>query len=152
MVSAFQPRKDTKWIVLMLPPIAIFYAVLFDTGFNLPREDDYDSILRFMNGFEVQTGFVAKLEFFMGLQHNKYKLYYTHGIALMLHAFTHRINFFMMQQMGDLAMLGTFLVLVAHLPSRIETWKERALFTLPISLFLFSFRSHQALNWAMASL
>lgn len=153
-------RSPALWFSLIAIVVGTFYALLFSTTYNLPREDDYDAILSFMNTYRLQPTTLQKAQFFAASQHNEYKLYFEHGLVVAQHALTGNLNFTALQIWGDLLMLGVFAVLAANVPvfrsqllspaSRPPLSPVAAL--LPVALLTFSLRAHQTLNWAMGAL
>ncbi len=144
-------RRFVHWYWAVATVIAVYYAMLFGTAFNLPKEDDYDAILGFMNGYTIQSGWLQKLRYLAASQHNEYKLYLEHIVAIVQHAATGSVNFAVLQCLGDLAVLGIFAVVAANLAGA-ETGFRRGFALLPLAFLIFSLRSHDALNFAMSGL
>ncbi len=135
------------WLVLVGAVITSVYWLLFSNSFNLPRGDDYDIILTFMNGYVGVHGVLPRLSYYLASQHNEYKLFLVHAIVIVQHAVTGTVNFAVLQCLGDLGLLGIFAVLSLHLPGKEQPWRQ-GLLLLPLAFLSFSLRPLETLNWA----
>ena len=145
------PLYSRYWLIAVVVVIAIAYSLLLSTAFNLPKEDDYDAILEFMNRFVTSQGAWAKASWFLASQHNEYKLFFVHALVVSDHALTGTLNFAVLQCLGDLGLLGIFAVLAWHLPGKQRLW-NKGLLLLPLAFLSFSLRPFEALNWATGGL
>ena len=156
MVSASTPQANRKisltvLISLVLFPVAVFYAGLLYTARDLPWLDDYDAALNFADQLTSLHSFSARFIYFLGAQHNEYKLFLAHGLVWLQLALTGHINFAVLCALGNVSILLLGAVLwKMFLP---ETQLERRLILfLPISLLLFQYQYVETLNWPIPGL
>lgn len=137
---------------MVLFPALVFYVVLFRESVNLPEMDDYDAILGFVNTFlKIGTG-RARLEFFLASEHVQYKLYFEHALILAEWKLTGHLNFFFLQQLGNLFVVLIVLILWRMFQPNRESLADRLILFAPVGLLLFAPRYSETLNWAMGSL
>src|ERR1700761_9404769 len=147
--EAVQGRRHVGALVTaVLLPVLFFYAFLLYSSRNLPLLDDYDAGLKFANHLVQLPHFSERLVYFLGAQHNEYKIYVGHGLVWLQLALTGRVNFAVLSVLGNLSILflGVFLWKM-FLPG-VELTRRLALF-LPVSLLLFQYQYVETLNWPL---
>jgi hypothetical protein len=133
-------------------PAVIFFWTLFERLANLPLQDDYDAVLRFINQTVQAEGAAAKLLNFLADQHNEYKLFFGHGVEWAQFALLGHVNFVQLCVLGDSAVLVLALILWSmFLPGEKDIAKRLAYFV-PVAWLLFQLEYWETLDWAMASL
>ena len=137
---------------LLSLPVLSFYTILILNARNLPEMDDYDAVLRFLIELTSTRGVDHKISFFIAAQHVQYKLWFEHLVVLVEYAITGKINFFLLQQIGNtfVLLIAAVLWLMFRPPSR--TLTERLLLFGPVLFLLFAPRYEETLDWAMAGL
>ncbi len=147
--------RDTSlvWLFALLSlPVLSFYIVLTLNARNLPEMDDYDAILHFITQFTRTPGVSQKISYFIAFQHVQYKLWFEHAVVLLDYAITGKVNFLLLQQIGNafVLLIAGVLWLMFRPPSR--TKAERLLLFGPVLFLLFAPRYEETLDWAMAGL
>ena len=139
------------WLTLVAP-ITAFYAILYRESNNLPELDDYDAVLGFLNTFFTLHGTGQRLSFFLSSMHVQYKLLFEHLIFVVEAGLTGRVNFFFLQQLGNIFVLLIALVLwlLFEPPDRPDV--NRLLLFSPVIFLVFSLQYAGTLDWAMGSL
>ena len=132
--------------------VLAFYAILFRESVNLPEMDDYDAILGFLNAFVTTRGFASRLFLFLASEHVQYKLFFEHAVLVAELGLTGHVNFFFLQQLGNLFVLPLVFVLWLGFRPPTSSFANRLLLFTPVVLLLFSPRYTDTLNWAMGSL
>lgn len=138
--------------ILTACPAVLFYVSLFRHLVDLPIQDDYDAVLRFLNEMVQAKGTEAKFWVFLGEQHNEYKLFFGNGVAWAQFVLLGHVNFAQLCVLGDSAVLVLALLLWRmFLPFEKDLVKRLAYFV-PVAWLLFQLEYWETLNWAMASL
>jgi hypothetical protein len=138
--------------LLVAIPGVLYYSILFRHLVNLPLLDDYDAVLGFLNQLVQVKGTAAKVWFFLGAQHNEYKIFFGHGIAWAQYAALGHVNFSAICVLGDCAVAVLALILWSmFLPGQKDLGKRLTYFV-PVSWLIFQLEYYETLNWAMPSL
>ena len=133
-------------------PAVIFSCILFQRLINLPLQDDYDAVLRFVNQTAQAQGAGAKLTNLLADQHNEYKLFVGHGLEWAQFALLGHMDFAQLCVAGDSAIFLLALILwLMFLPGEKDLAKRLAYFV-PVAWLLFQLEYWETLDWAMASL
>ena len=138
-------------LALIFLPVTVFYVYLFFATRNLPILDDYYSILNFANVYMASSGPVEKLRFFLGSQHNEYKLFLEHSVLALELTLTGHVDFRFLCLVGDLSVLLLGLSLWKMFLPQVALQRRLALF-LPVSLLLFQLQYYENLTWATTAL
>ena len=147
--SYFKPFAAALLVFL---PAILFYSILFSTALNIPWLDDYEAILKFVNGWKMIDGLSTKASYFLASQHNEYKLFFEQAVVLLQFDLLGRIDFRWLSAIGNgFVLLLAFLLWKMFLPTRRDVVFRLALF-LPVSCLLFQLQYKETLNWAMAGL
>jgi hypothetical protein len=138
--------------LLVAIPGVLYYGILFRHLVNLPLLDDYDAVLGFLNQLAQVKGTAARFWFFLGAQHNEYKIFFGHGIAWAQYAVLGHVNFSAICALGDCAVAVLALILWSiFLPAQRDLGKRLTYFV-PVSWLIFQLEYYETLNWAMPSL
>jgi hypothetical protein len=132
----------------VISPILIFYSYLFYTSRNIPLTDDYDAGLKFANRLVQIHGFSERLIYFIGAQHNEYKILVGHGLVWLQLALTGHINFAVLSALGNVSVLFLGIILWKMFLPDVNLERRLALF-LPVSLILFQYQYVETLNWPL---
>lgn len=137
-------------LTLLVLPIGTAFAALVRTSTNIPCEDDYQAIARFIGSYADRSGLFHKLAWILTSQHNEYKLILLHAVVALQYELTGHVNYKVLQLLGDLAVPATagllwFFLARQHRPFRQAIW----LFIAPYYLF-FSICYWETLNFAMS--
>ena len=137
---------------LVLAPVAIFYGILFHSLTSIPNEDDYETILAFLNETVRIDGFRRKCIWLITSQHNEYKLIFEHAVAWIQLQFLGHVSIIALGVIGDLFVLFIAGILWAmFLPDENDMAKRLALFV-PVAWILFQLQYAETLNFVTASL
>jgi hypothetical protein len=129
-------------------PIVVFYSYLFFTSRNIPLTDDYDAGLKFANHLVQIHDFSGRLIYFVGAQHNEYKIFVGHGLVWLQLALIGHINFAVLSALGNLSVLLLGFILWKMFLPGVNLERRLALF-LPVSLILFQYQYVETLNWPL---
>jgi hypothetical protein len=138
--------------VFVALPVFLFYGILFRNTINVPRQDDYEALLDFLNHMTMLKGVSARSAYFLASQFNEYKLFFGHGLAwLQLVLFGH-VDITLLCALGNgFVFLLAVLLWKMFLPNHENLTYRMALF-IPVSWLLFQLQYVGTLNWAMPSL
>jgi hypothetical protein len=133
-------------------PAALFYSILLSQASDLPIYDDYRALLGFVNemaGLKILSG---KASYFLGAQHNEYKLFFEHGLVWFQFVVLGHLNMKLLCAIGNgfVLLLGILLwkmFLLNH-----KDIASRLVYFIPVSWLLFQLQYIETLNWAMASM
>ena len=155
MVGRVLPRLRPKALIVALfvaLPAVLFYAILFRQALNIPRLDDYDALLGFLNQMAGLGSVSSKASYFLATQHNEYKLFFEHGIVWLEFAIFGHIDLRFLCALGNgFILLLAVLLWKMFLPDY-KDFASRLAFFLPVSWLLFQLQYVETLNWAMTSL
>ena len=151
-----QPRRPAARMaipaIFVALPIVMFSCIVFERLVNLPLQDDYDAVLRFVNQTAQAQGAGAKLANLLADQHNEYKLFFGHALEWAQFARLGHVSFAQLCVIGDSAVYVLGLILwLMFLPGEKDLAKRLAYFV-PVAWLLFQLEYWETLDWAMASL
>ena len=98
-------RKAFILRLIFIAPIVIFYLILVPNCVNIPIDDDFASLLLFINTFAKTEGFFNKLLLLITQQYSSYKLIFENAIAALYFIVFGKINFIFLEIIGDLFVL-----------------------------------------------
>ncbi len=130
---------------LAAPPV-FFYAVVFKYAVNVPIWDDYAAILDFLLRYQDADGALSRLRMLFA-QHNEHRIAFGNLSTVVMYEISGQVDFRTMIFFGNAALLG--LVTVFCLLFREDG--RKALYFIPVVLFLFHLQFYDAAMWAMAS-
>ena len=143
---------DLLAILLVLLPMVTAIVLLVRTTINIPLEDDYQAIARFMTFYAARVGFYHKLTWVLTSQHNEYKLILLHAVVALQYELTGHTNYRFLQILGDLSAPATAILLWFFLARQDRPFKQAVwLFIAPCYLFL-TISYWETLNFAMCGL
>lgn len=147
-----RPLKTLIAAVLVVLPAAIFYSILFRQAINVPREDDYEMILAFLNRMDAVHGGTAKAAYFVAAQFNEYKVFFLHAIVWLDVVLQGHLDFRLLCAIGNgFVVLLAILLWKMFLPECKNRSTKLILF-LPVAWFIFQLNYVETLNWAGPSL
>lgn len=129
--------------LLVAAPAIAFYALLAGTTVNVPYLDDYDTILRFLEGGRRVPELLAP--------HVEHRLAGVRAVASTAVALSGEIDFRLLAVVGNLGVLATAAVLYLGFRPRAET-PEKLLAFVPASWFLFQPQYWDSFFWATSAL
>jgi hypothetical protein len=138
--------------LLVAIPALLFYGIAFRNLVNLPLLDDYDSLLGFLNQLVKVKGTWARLWFFLGAQHNEYKIFFGHGIAWAQYAALGHVNFAAICVAGDCAVAALAVILWSMFLPGEKDIGRRLTYFVPVAWLIFQLEYWETVNWAMPSL
>jgi hypothetical protein len=138
--------------LLVAIPALLFYGIAFNNLVNLPLLDDYDAVLGFLNQLAKVKGTWARLWFFLGAQHNEYKIFFGHGIAWAQYAAVGHVNFTAICVAGDSAVAVLAAILWSMFLPRTGDLAKRLTYFVPVAWLIFQLEYFETVNWAMPSL
>jgi hypothetical protein len=148
------PRPLTIWLSvgLMLAPIVFFYRALLTEAVNIPYQDDYDSVLDFLNSLTQMSGLRPRIIQTLSAQHNEYKLIFENiAFTAQYYIFGHT-NFVVLIGFGSLFVLLSFLVVLRMACADDQNFEELLPVLVPCAYLLFQLQYASALDWSMTSL
>lgn len=143
-------KNKIGYLAAIIAPIVCFYAILARYLINLPREDDYDTVLPFMARLSRMDS-LHRLEYVFRFQHNEYKTMFANAIFAGQYAVLGHPNFIFLCVVGDLLVLALFFGVWYGLMPKLDL-EQKLLMAIPIALVLFELRYAEALNWSMPAL
>lgn len=146
-LSLLKDWRVLLFAVLALIPVLATYMVLWRTSVPIPYMDDYDAILGFANVYHLLPTLSAKLLYINDATHVQYKLIALHSIVALNLTFLRRVDFALIQWLGNVSLLLIAWCLWRMLPHAI-LW-QRLMYFLPVTSFVFVLRDNEAMGWAM---
>jgi len=138
-------------LILVLPLVTALVAIVHTT-INIPFEDDYQAITRFVRVYAESPGALHKLAWILTSQHNEYKLILLHAIVVLQYELTGHTNYRALQLIGSLAVPAVEVLLWILFARQRRPFKQAIwLFIPPYYLFL-SLCYWETLNFAMSEL
>ena len=149
------PRFRLKALISAIAvalPVAFFYSILLGQASEIPIYDDYRLLLGFVNVMVGLQTFSAKASYFLGAQHNEYKLFFAHGVVWLQFAALGHVNMRLLCAIGNgFGLLLGMLLWKMFLPNH-KNIASRLVYFIPVSWLLFQFQFIETLNWATGSL
>ena len=138
----------SKISIAILLTVAIIYIFsLLKFTINIPYEDDYLAILKYLNDFNETTTIQEKINLIFS-QHNEHRIAFNRIIELIQLKIFGEVNFLFLTLFGN---LGWFLVI--YLLWRFSEKKGISLLEFsPVAVLLLSFSHNELMPWAMASI
>lgn len=136
-----QYRKFIFWGLILLPLI-LYLVVMLRFTCNVPRADDYDAVLNYLNFTNTDRWHL------LFSQHNEHRIVFTRLIAEVMLYITGTINFTYLIYIGNAALFLILLILF-HLFKKTNII---IVYFVPIPYILFSILSWENTTWAMASI
>lgn len=136
----------------MLAPIVFFYKTLLTEAVNIPYQDDYDSVLRFLNSLIQMSGLHSRVINTLTAQHNEYKLIFENVVFAAQYYTFGRINFVALIGLGSLFVLLSFLVVLRMACTNDQKFAGLLPVLVPCAYLMFQLQYASALDWAMTSL
>lgn len=117
-------------LFLIILPIIIFGAYIFQNAVNVPYDDD-EALLISINSIHENTGNLFNA---LVLQHNDHRIFFARLAAVLIEFFNGEMNFRIMIVFGylNLILLGYALYLV------FKTVSDKLIFFLPVTILMFS--------------
>ncbi|MGI4854762.1 MAG: hypothetical protein ACRYF4_12045 [Janthinobacterium lividum] len=150
MKSGGVPVRDWRvWMLALLAllPAVVTYLILWRTTTAIPYMDDYDAILGFANVYHRLPSLSARLLYINDATHVQYKLILLHSIVAFNVDVLHRIDFGLIEWLGNVSLLLIGWCLWRMFPH--ADIRQRLLFFLPVPLLVFVLRDNEAMGWAM---
>jgi hypothetical protein len=133
-------------------PAILFYGILVCNISTIPYDDDYFTLLGFLNQLVPLQSISAKVMYFLAAQHNEYKLFFVHAVAWSQYALFGHLDLRVLALFGDLFILLLAILFWKMFLPRHNSLPARLAYFIPVSWLLFQLQYWETANWAMASL
>ena len=143
--TSLSPRLILGFALL---PVILFYTLVIKFLVNLPYEDDYDNILRFLNIMHGKAGLAAKVVYVLTDQHNEYKVFFENTIFALQYAVLGHTNLVALCIFGDLSILFLGIVLWKMFLPTLENRFLRLVLFVPVTWLIFQLSYSETVNWA----
>ena len=140
------PVTILQCLLLLIPPV-IFFIFIQKYALNLPKMDDYDAILNFLNNYNTSNSFSEKARLLFS-QHNEHRILLPRLIFLLDLKINGAINFKQIIFINFSLIFILYLLLI-HFGKKVLPGKKLLVASLA-SLCLFSVNSYDNCNFAMA--
>lgn len=133
--------------------ISVYYGAVYYFSYNMPYNDDYESILGFMNKYIEANDMMSRLQLIFS-QHHEHRLVFTHIITLLQYKITGSVSFVLINAIGNMAVLViyfTFLNIIRNHHCAADSMNDHGLLAMMTSFLLFNLSFFILLTWAMAS-
>jgi hypothetical protein len=129
-------------------PIFVFIYHVYVYAVNLPRYDDYDAILGFLNSYKNAT--IQEKFRLLFTQHNEHRIFSSRLSYVLFKGFFGTINFRYIILFNSLLLVAIYLLLV-HLVRKVlpDLWQVGAL---ALSISVFDLTNYENANFAMAGM
>jgi len=140
------PVRIAQYLLILIPPV-IFFIFIQKYALNLPKKDDYDAILNFLNNYSSAANFSEKISLIFS-QHNEHRILLARLIFLLDLKINGAINFkhIIFINFGLVVLL--YLLLINFGNKLLPHYK--LLVATVASLCLFTVNSYDNCNFAMA--
>lgn len=136
-----------KYAWLLIPWLLIVRTVAEYT-YNIPKLDDYDAILGFMNDF-AKADFGTRLQLLFA-QHNEHRIFTSRIIYLLQYYITGSVNFKSIIYIGNLQLIPIFILFAYFIKRFVKTmWVVPAI---AASLCIFDVAGYDNSGFAMAAI
>lgn len=139
-------------VVALSVPLLLYAVAAAYTSFNIPFQDDFDSIGDFLLHYVSLHGFVARFWWVLTAQHVQYKLILMNAVVAAQYALIGHTNYRTLQLIGDLAIPLSVLVLWFVFARSRRPLQERVWLFLPACWIFCAMRYAQTINWTMSAL
>lgn len=130
----------------MFIPIVIFFTFFYFFMVDIPINDDYQAILKFINDCITTEDYFEKLKIIFS-QHNEHRIVFTNLCSIICYKLVGKINFIYIALIGNISLL---FIALFYYKKFCELYKSTILF-LPIVILLFNFSHWENMTFAMAS-
>lgn len=134
-------------ILLILLPVVTFFGFLFHYMLNVPVNDDYPAVLKFLDLYVNAHSLGEKLRFIFA-QHNEHRIVFSRVWTLISYKLQGNVNFKFLSFVGDLTLVGPAVIFFRKFLDL-----KRSLFLfLPVTVLLFNLSSWENMTFAMCAL
>jgi hypothetical protein len=133
-------------------PAVLFYGIVVRNISTIPYDDDYFTLLGFLNQLVALPSMSAKVMYFLAAQHNEYKLFFVHAVTWLQYVLFGRLDLRALTLFGDGFVLFLAILLWKMFLPQHNHLVARLAYFIPISWLLFQLQYWETANWAMASL
>ena len=127
--------------------LGIYFRIIYQNTYNIPRWDDYDVFLQFLCDYVNSPSPGEKLALVFE-SHGPHRIVFTRLIVLLSYCITGKVNITAFIIIGNLFMLGIGAMFFVFLRQR----KDAGIFALMTVLLLFNGQNFETNTWAMAGL
>ncbi|MFN8356243.1 MAG: hypothetical protein U0Y10_17430 [Spirosomataceae bacterium] len=156
-MNSYSPsiRRIGFWGLVLLP-IVVYGYWLATYAVNIPLFDDH-AFKNFLLKWNENLSFFERIRLIFS-QHNEHRVAFTRLIILTIYGLTGQLNYVAMMWVGNLLVLGIYVLLVRMVVSVAATTNRKSFdwtntwLALPIAFGLFTLQFHENTFWGMASL
>jgi len=130
---------------LSIAIVVFFFWIFFKYTVNVPINDDY-SVLDNFNGLLNADSFVEKFKLLFA-QHNEHRIVYDRIWFLISYYMNNQINFDLLSLVGNLSLLGLFLLFAKRV-----SLSHEYMVLFPIAVLLFNLTFWENITFSMAGL
>ncbi len=149
-------RSQRIWsalgVFLLAGAVLVFLFVLYRGAVNIPRMDDYDAVLNFLLKYRTEPSAWQKTLWVLTSQHMQYKLAVLHAVAAAEYELTSRVDFTLLEWLGNATVLLSAFVLWRLLGRSGRPLPERIWLFVPVLWVLLAPEYFETLDWAMGGL
>jgi hypothetical protein len=138
--------KKVLTLFFIFIPIGIFFIFFHFFMVNIPINDDYQAILKFINDCITTEDYFEKIKIIFS-QHNEHRIVFTNLCSILCYKLAGNINFSYIALIGNISLLFTTFFYYKKFN---EIGKNTILF-LPVVILLFNFSHWENMTFAMAS-
>jgi hypothetical protein len=143
--KAFIRTLPYSWLLL---PFIILLKAVAEYTYNIPKLDDYDAILKFLNNF-TQADFITRLQLLFA-QHNEHRIVTSRIVYLLEYYLTGDVDFKSIIYIGNLQLIPIFIILIYFITRFVKSmWVIPAFIA---SLCLFDLAGYDNSGFAMGSM
>ena len=133
-------------------PAVLLYSILLSQASDLPIYDDYRLLLGFVNEMVGINTLSAKASYFLGAQHNEYKLFFAHGLVWLQFVALGHLNMKLLCAIGNGFVLFLGILLWKMFLPKYKNIASQLVYFIPVSWLLFQLQYIETLNWATGSM
>jgi len=141
------PYKLGNYLIVLLTcfPIAYYFYLINLFAVNIPLQDDYGTMIRFMNNYFAPTA--DKLSLLFSQTGNEHRLAFNRFVVLGLYSIFNEVNFKLLIFIGNIGLLFLFILLfkISQLRSKLPVF-------IGCAFLLFQIEHWESMTWAMAAL
>lgn len=132
--------------LFLFVPIGIFFIFFHFFMINIPINDDYQAILKFINDCITTENYFEKIKIIFS-QHNEHRIVFTNLCSVLCYKLAGTINFTYIALIGNISLL--FITFLYY--KKFSKTEKRQILFLPVVVLLFNFSHWENMTFAMAS-
>jgi hypothetical protein len=138
--------EKTSWLIIGAV-ILIFFGISIKYTQNIPYNDDYPTILDFIEQQSKTVSITDRIKAFFD-SYGEHRVFFIRFVSFVQYKLWGQVNFTALTFIGNLSFMAFFIVLVKSVEQKLRT----SIVVAGLALLLFQFQNWSNFTWAMTSL